>query len=273
MKSSMERKKVTPEEYKQILVSILEKIDYICEEYGLNYQLAYGTLLGAVRHGGFIPWDDDVDIIMPRRDYVKLQKLICEKNYGINFLTIDTEPRTIYPYGKICATNTELHEKNFRKVPGYGAFVDVFPLDYVPEDETVRKQIFKKYNAMLKLIQHSSRTEYMRTTSVVRNTARFIAFHLGHCFSTRKLILKMDRSLQRLCSKEKTSMMSVPWDSEGNAFTMDDIYHTKKVAFEGVMLNVPENYDDILTKIYGDYMKLPPENERVNPHQLECYYL
>lgn len=273
MEQNIERKKVTPEEYKHILVDILEKIDHICEEYGLNYQLAYGTLLGAVRHGGFIPWDDDVDIVMPREDYIRLQELIYEKDYGINFLTIDTEPQTIYPYGKICATNTELDERNFRKVPGYGAFVDVFPLDYVPEDEATRKRIFKKYNAIIRLIQHSSRTGYIRTSSVITNTARCIAYHVGHCFSTRNLILKMDRSLQRLCPKEKTTMVSVPWDSEGNAFKIADIYCTKKVKFEGAMLNVPENYDDVLTKMYGDYMQLPPEDERVNPHSLECYYL
>lgn len=270
---AQDKKQLTIDEYKKVLVGILKRIDSICEENHLNYQLAYGTLLGAVRHGGFIPWDDDVDIIMPRADYVKLRDVIARENHGINFIDIETEPETIYPFGKICDTSTVLFEKNFRKVPGYGAYVDVFPLDYVPESGFKRKWIFRKYRMLVKLIQHSSRTNYTLSSSRWRNFAKAVAFRIGHCFNTWKLIIKVDNGLQRLCPENKTSMMSVPWDSEGHAFRKEDIYRVKKIGFEDAVLNVSENYDDILTKMYGDYMKLPPEEERVSPHNLECYYI
>lgn len=269
----MENRRISIEDYKKILVEILKKIDYLCSEHNLNYQLAYGTLLGAVRHGGFIPWDDDVDIFMPREDYIKLQNLIGNGLMGINFISIDNEPNTIYPFGKICDVNTLLIEHGFRRVPGYGAYVDVFPLDYVPEDEKKRQRIFKKYNTLIKLIQHSSRTSYTRVNSEFRNIEKFLAFKIGHCFDTKKLVKKVDKELQNLSNKEKTSFVSVPWDSYGEAFNINDIYNVKKIKFEDTMLNVSINYDAILNKIYGEYMKLPPESERVNKHNLECYYL
>lgn len=264
-------KKLSINEYKKILVTVLQKIDMLCEKHQLHYQLAYGTLLGAVRHKGFIPWDDDVDIFMPREDYVKLQDIIQQGDYGINFLTIDTEPQTIYPYGKICATNTVLYEKGFCHVPGYGAFVDVFPLDYVPEDRAERKRIFWKYNTLIKVIQHSARSERSSSKSFKRNCAKFIAYYLTRWVNTGKLIKYVDRHLQNLCNKDSTNLLGVPWGINDCAYNKNTIYKTHKIIFEGILLNITDNYDYMLTKMYGDYMQLPPISKRINPHDLKCY--
>ena len=102
----MNTKQLTMEEYKQVELGILIKIDKICREHNINYFLYAGTLLGAVRHQGFIPWDDDIDISMLREDYDKLAKIIQNGDYGINFIRIEENPDTIYPYGKICDTTT-----------------------------------------------------------------------------------------------------------------------------------------------------------------------
>lgn len=262
-------KKLSIEEYKKVLLTVLKKIDFLCEENGLHYQLAYGTLLGAVRHKGFIPWDDDVDIFMPRKDYIKLQEIILQGDYGINFLSIDTEPQTIYPYGKICDQNTDLYEKNFRHVPGYGAFVDVFPLDYVPESGKKRGKIFKKYNFLIKVIQHSSQTNYSHSESSFRNLARMAAFWGTRWINTEKLIRYVDRHLQLLCDENQTNLVGVPWGEA--VYTKEDVYKTHKTLFEGIPLNITDNYDMMLTKMYGDYMQMPPVEKRVNPHNLECY--
>ena len=266
------REKISMEEYKKILLMILEKIDNLCIEYHLNYQLAYGTLLGAVRHGGFIPWDDDADIFMPRADYIKLQEIIEKRDYGINFISIETEPKTIFPYGKICASNTIAYEKGFKEVPGYGAFVDVFPLDFVPENVKKRKWIFWKYNTFIKLIQYSARTEWRKSNSKIKNLVRTCVFTISRYINTEKLVRKVNRDLQKLCLDGQTEMVSIPWDFKGKAFLKKDIYRVKRVEFENIMLNISEAYDDILSKIYGDYMRLPPEEERVNKHGIECYY-
>ena len=120
-------RKLTLDEYKAVVRDVLFKIDDICRENGLTYFLDSGTLLGAVRHKGFIPWDDDIDIAMFREDYNRLADIIQNGHYGLNFLRIEECPDTIYPYGKICDTSTTLVEKNFRTPEGYGAFVDVSP--------------------------------------------------------------------------------------------------------------------------------------------------
>ena len=263
------KKKIDLEEYKRILVTMLVKIDKLCDENDLTYQLAYGTLLGAVRHNGFIPWDDDVDIFMPRADYLKLQKIIQHGNYGINFIDINTEPKTIYPYGKICDIRTILYEKNFKMVPGYGAYIDVFPLDYITENKIKRKIKFWKYSIMRKVIEHSAKTKYSRDKSISKTLLKMLAFYICRFVNTQKVIRKLDNELQQ---NKESNLLAVPWDNNGNGFYKNDIYQNQKVKFETAFLYISKNYDSILTKMYGNYMQLPPKNQRINKHNLYCWY-
>lgn len=262
-------KKIEIEEYKEIVLSILVKIDQICRENNLTYMLGYGTLLGAIRHKGFIPWDDDADIIMPRKDYCKLQEIIRTGNYGLNFISIDTEPNTIYPFGKVCDIRTVMYEKNFKNVPGYGAFVDVFPFDYIPDDNEKRQKYFKKYNKIVKIITHGSRTGYENSKSKFVNLQRFTAFYLSKMFNVGSMIKKMEDEFIEF-NKVPTNYMGVPWDR--GAFPVDYVMKVQDCEFEGYRFLIPSAVDSILTEMYGDYMKLPPINEQVNKHQLECYY-
>ena len=261
-------KQISIEEYKNIVLGILIKIDQLCRENHLTYQLAFGTLLGCVRHGGFIPWDDDVDIIMPRDDYNKLQDIIAKKDIGLNFISIDNCSETIYPYGKICDTSTIMIEKNFRKVPGYGAFVDVFPLDYLPENDEDYRKYRKKARTMLKLITHSSRTSFEKTNSLKTNVLRFFAFVLSRVLSTHKLILSLEKMTK---NHKKTIYIGLPCSACEFRIKLDKIYNTKNGLFEGHEFKIPQDTDYFLKLMFGDYMKLPPEEERVNKHQLTCY--
>lgn len=261
-------RKISIEEYKSIVLSVLIRIDNVCRDNGLTYQIAFGTLLGCIRHGGFIPWDDDIDIIMPREDYNKLQNIITQKDIGLNFISIDTCSETIYPYGKICDTSTMMVEKNFRKVPGYGAFVDVFPLDYLPENDDEYRRYRKKARTMLKLITHSSRTGFEKTSSIKTNTLRFVAFALSRILSTRKLILSLEKMTK---SYKKTKYMGLPCCVTEFRIETDKIYNTKDGLFEVHKVKIPQDTDYFLKLMFGDYMKLPPKEQRVNKHQLTCY--
>ena len=111
-------KELTLDEYKKVLLSILVKIDEICRRNNLTYCLQAGTLLGAVRHKGFIPWDDDVDIMMPYEDYDKLSSILNTGNYDINMIRIEENKDTCYPFGKVCAKNTILQEGNLQPIKG-----------------------------------------------------------------------------------------------------------------------------------------------------------
>lgn len=264
-------KKIDIEEYKEIVLRVLVRIDQICRENNLTYWLGYGTLLGAIRHKGFIPWDDDADIIMPRKDYYKLQEIIRTGDYGLNFISIDTEPNTIYPFGKVCDTGTIMYEKNFKKVPGYGAFVDVFPFDYMPDDNEERRKYCKKYRKNVKIITHSARTGYENSKSKLVNLQRFAAFHFTQMFDTGTLIKKMEDEFIEF-NKVPTSYMGVPWADGGVAFPVDYVMKVQDCEFEGYTLLIPSEADYILTEMYGDYMKLPPLDQQINKHQLQCYY-
>lgn len=261
-------KRISIEEYKTIVLSILVKIDKVCRENKLTYQLAFGTLLGCIRHGGFIPWDDDIDIIMPREDYNKLQDIITKENLGLNFISIDNCENTIYPYGKVCDTSTILIEKNFKRVPGYGAFVDVFPLDYLPEDNKKYRRYRKKARIMLKLITHSARTGFEKSTSLRTNFMRFCVFALSRVLSTKKLILSLEKMTK---SYKRTKYLGLPCCVSEFRIEKEKIYDTKSGLFEGYEFQIPQDADFFLKLMFGDYMRLPPEDERVNKHQLNCY--
>lgn len=134
-------RKLTVEEYKACVLNVLEKIDYVCRENGYTYMICYGTLLGAVRHKGFIPWDDDIDIVMPREDYYKLGSYIIEHpELELNYIDISNRNDTFYYCAKVCDSKTIVKEGRYRELKGYGAFVDIFPLDYLPEDKKERER-------------------------------------------------------------------------------------------------------------------------------------
>lgn len=260
-------KQLTVEEYKQVELDILIKVDKICRENNINYFLFAGTLIGAVRHQGFIPWDDDIDISMLRTDYDKLAAIIQNGGYGLNFIRIEENPDTIYPYGKICDQTTEIDEKNFKSVNGYGVFIDVFPFDYLPEDEKERTKLKKKYFRMYQLLTHSSRTGYVKTDSMITNIKRNVAFHFAKLFNTKKLITRMNADFVKL-NERKSNLVGLAW---AFAWMFEDYQSTSEVTFEGHTFLAPKNPDRVLKTHFGDYMKLPPESERVLKHTLVCY--
>ena len=263
-------KQITIDEYKQIVLGILIKIDKVCRENNLTYQLAFGTLLGCIRHKGFIPWDDDIDIIMPRDDYNRLRDIITKNDMGLNFISIENCAKTIYPYGKVCDTTTTMIERNFRKVPGYGAFVDVFPLDYLPENDEEYKRYRRKARNMLLLITHSARTGFEKSSSLRKNIFRMSAFALSRVLSTKQLILSLEKMTK---SYPKTKYLGLPCSACGFRIDAEKIYNTQNGVFEGHEFQIPQDTDFFLTLMFGDYMKLPPKEERVNKHQLNCYLL
>lgn len=260
-------KKLTLDEYKAVVLNVLFKIDDICRENGLVYYLQAGTLLGAVRHKGYIPWDDDIDIAMFRPDYDRLAQIIQTGNYGLNFLRIEECPDTIYAFGKICDTSTTLTEKNFRTPKGYGAFVDVFPLDYAPDDFQEQERLRVKFERELKLITHSARTSYERSGNPLKDMERCLAFWAAKPFNTQKLIRKLNMEFMEAVPAP-TDYAGVLWE---RSYPVEDLGEPSLVEFEGRMLMAPANPAAVLTALFGDYMELPPVEERVCKHQLECY--
>ena len=154
-------RKIELEEIKQRCLEILSYIDDICRKNEIQYYLAYGTLLGSVRHQGFIPWDDDIDICMTRENYYKFKKVIAEdKTTPFKLLYVDTEKDYTLPLPKVVDTRTSLSILSQKEKMKLGVFVDVFILDNVPDDDKLREKFFKKlefYQRLWTISQYKSK--------------------------------------------------------------------------------------------------------------------
>lgn len=261
-------RKVSLDEYKYIVLGIMVKIDEICQENNIPYYLSYGTLLGGVRHKGFIPWDDDFDILMKRSDYDRLAEILDDGNYGLNFIRIETRPDTLFPYGKICDQNTILEERNFCKLEEYGAFIDVFPLDYLPNNKKKQLDLKKRHLILVKMITHNARLKYTKTSSWRLNCKRIAAIYFSKMFSRNKLINIINKE-QRKLNETKTNYLGISWDI---AFPAEQFDGYSLVEFEGHKFKAPINPDAMLRSLYGNYMELPPIDQRVGKHSITCYY-
>jgi lipopolysaccharide cholinephosphotransferase len=254
-------KVLSVEEYKARILDVLIKVDGICRENNFRYFIFYGTLIGDVRHKGFIPWDDDIDIIMPREDYYKLADyIIGHPETGLNYIDIYNRKDTIYYCAKVCDAQTVVKESRFRMIDGYGAFVDVFPFDYLPEDSAERNKLRNKEVFWEKIHQHSSFThsgkgKNLKHTLLIKASDFFARF-----FNASRIIEKMHNRYME-SDKKPTNKMGVPFDQ--STYDVSWLRETTELLFEGHLFLAPKEYDTVLKATYGDYMQLPPEEERV----------
>lgn len=259
------------EEMKKIELNILIYFTEVCKENNLRYYLGGGTLLGAVRHKGFIPWDDDIDVMMPRPDFQKLLSLsINNENYNI------IKPGTAgyyYNFAKLVDTRTILEEKGIKLIDGLGVYIDIFPLDGMPETPDARKKRFKELNSIRKRINNTCllRPKFHRNPFAYLNACRI--------YNSNKYIDLPSLQKKYLDSALKNSFD----DSEfvfaaGGAYGTRDIFPGKwfekeiELQFENLSVKAFNGYDFYLTQLYGDYMTLPPEDKRVTPHHTIVYF-
>lgn len=262
-------KKITMKEYKECVLNVLEKIDFICRENNYTYMICYGTLLGAVRHKGFIPWDDDIDIVMPRKDYYKLgQYIIDHPEVGLNYIDISNRKDSIYYCAKVCDANTIVKESRFKQIEGYGAFVDVFPLDYLPEDSKERMRYCKRELFWARIVQHAAELTPGKGDGLKQDVLKKLAFYGAKIFNAEKVLLKMHQRYIKF-DEVPTKYIGIPWDS--NCFKTEWFQDKVEVEFEGKLFFAPKEIEKVLKASYGDYMRLPAEKDRVYKHHLECY--
>lgn len=250
-------------------LDIVKAVIHICDEHNLIYYMIGGTLLGSIRHKGFIPWDDDVDLAMPREDYEKFLSIAQEELYA-NLKIVNYRTDSLYQYyiTRILNTDTKIVEKRIGNEYKYThASIDIFPIDGTPNNPVLRKIYY------LRVMWHRALMSLCYADSIDRERKRSKKEQLlltimekipvGKITSAEKQKQKIDKLLR----KQKINKSE-------NIGTIMGAYRTREIVpkkyfgkgvfyeFQGINMRGPELYDEYLTHMYGDYMKLPPAESR-----------
>lgn len=261
-------------EWNATILDILKAFIKICEEHGLTYYCCAGTAIGAVRHHGIIPWDDDIDVIMPRPDYDRLLQIAKHTDFG-NYELITPYDDETYPlyFSKLANKNTTLIED--RQIPCViGLYVDIFPLDATDDDVEKAMRLKDKYTKIINRLNavstHNKFGEYMALLMDVKEWGRFVIKTLAYfCRPAlrRHLIRQMDR-MSHMYDYETAKNVQVYTGSYGHreVFPKSWLGKGKEFRFEDTTVLLPENYDEYLRHFFNDYMQFPPEEQRIEKH-------
>lgn len=257
-----------------IQLEILIEFDRICKRNGLEYQLFSGTLLGAIRHKGFIPWDDDIDIAMTRRDYEKFLK-VCNGDLNSDYFlqNYNTDPNFFRQYSKIRKNGTKYLEYAFKDIDiHHGIFIDIFPMDSVLPNSFLENIRCKTLLILWKLNRVRNRGVSPDANILKRIIASWIK--ASNKIIKKPVLDKLERNILTLFNDKKTGYLN----HLTNRTTMtrfkqflindEDFNNIIEWEFEGYSFPIPKSYHRYLTNIYGDYMKLPPKDLQQPHHDI-----
>lgn len=270
----MQYKQYEPEVLRRLQnmqLDILKEIIRVCELHNIRYFVAYGTLLGTVRHHGPIPWDDDIDICMTREDYEKFAA-VADSELDEHYELVSMARNLDYPMSlpKVQKKGTRFIDRSFTSARfKLGVFVDIFVYDYVSDDaEEARKQA-KKCNFLDKLlILQTSRFPNQGRKGLVAAllVPVYLAGHYVLQLVPRKWLFKAFVKEQQKFKDSPTNTMICLDELLGDRTkaTVDELFPTVPLEYAGVTVQAPKEYDRLLRRQFGDYMQLPPEEDRVN---------
>lgn len=269
-------KEISIDEQKKILLEMLQYVDDVCRKNNLKYFLYAGTLLGAIRHKGFIPWDDDVDICMPMKDYKRLIKIMIEENKYYVHSPYD-DKNYYYFFTKITDKRTVLIDDKFKKIENAGLFLDIFPIYNLPNSDIEINEFICKIKKLEKIyFRHYGLQNYYDDTNTFKKIIKSIIYFPELFFKSgikanKYKILKLMEKYENQETKYIGSV--VPPCSAKSVFRKEICESALNVEFEKHKFYAPIGYEEFLTNMYGDYMTPPPENERIMPHNCKIYWI
>lgn len=257
-------------------IKILKEIDMVCRKNQIEYSLAYGSLLGAVRHKGFIPWDDDIDIMLERKQYEKFLK-VAEQQLGDDFYLVDGYRDKHYGmvFAKVMLKNTVMRESSIKTSKASdGVFVDVFPFDAIPDSEKLRNKQYRKAKFIKRIIICRARYYFGQ------KGLRLLIYRLQrllYLMLPKTTWMKMyEKNARRYEECENSSMlgnMAGVTILKHNSYPKEIFKDFIEIEFEGLKCKSVRDYDTVLKTTYGDYMQLPPEDKRIPHHFVEELHL
>ena len=269
-------RKLDLNDIKQYELSILKSFDEFCAQNNLDYSLCGGTLLGAVRHRGFIPWDDDIDVMMPRKDYDRLLYMRDVSLEGFpDYLVFASWHNKLinYPFIKLLdkriTIDSKYHESNDQKMNNL--WIDILPVDNIPNDQKIVARLFNKAGLMRKIICVKF-AKVGEGKTKIKALLKPIAKIIFKPFSIYKLDKRLDDISKAYKHKKTNRVGIVLWGLYGLGECIDRKGFYKKIdlEFEGHKFKAISNYKEYLSGIYGDYMTLPPEDKRTT-HDMVAY--
>ena len=246
--------------------NILKQFKELCDKHNLTYYLIGGTLLGAVRHKGFIPWDDDVDVSMPRPDYIRFLEIA--KAELVSPYVLDIHDHHTFPFARIDNISMRVTSKFTRNAQIWYSWIDVFPMDAMPKNKV--HYFLRKYHILFrrKLFVISEFDDMAAQTKERHGLEKMIFTLIDKCrlerlFNSEKQLKEYHKVLMKYPYEKGRYVGQLLGGYKFKYMMEREVYEPgKELEFEGELFHVPENYDALLRNLYGDYMTLPPEDKR-----------
>ena len=267
-------RELSKKEFCDVQIEVMEKFHNFCKLRGLRYTLGCGTLIGAVRHKGFIPWDDDVDLYMPRNDYQKaIDLLFSEPEPGLRLCAYTLDSKYPYPFIKLSDTRTKLVENGYDY--DIGVYIDIFPIDALPTGFLggLKTKVAFAFARLMRLAGNLKSREYYAGKSL-KSRVKSGLFRLFLFVFPRAFLFRVyDKLALSAWNNGSEKVCDILWGNGiAGAFDRAGIESFVEMEFEGRKFDVMSGYAQYLANTYGDYMTPPPPEARVSVHDFKAYW-